>query len=91
MSFLVKDDAQSDEEEDLENIYKMDILRPERLIDKVFTDFRGLAKSQCAKLRSIPLEGSRTLEDYLNGSSLGWNQEIQITTRVFSILRIVFS
>ncbi|MDR3548348.1 MAG: hypothetical protein P4M11_08825 [Candidatus Pacebacteria bacterium] len=82
MSFLCKDDALSDDDEDVDKLYREDILNSSRLIGQVFTNFKSLAKSQCGKLRAIPLEGSKTLGDYLNGSSLGWSQEVQLTNRV---------
>jgi hypothetical protein len=79
MSFL-ENDEYSDEGEDKNSIYTP-IVNPELLSKNIFEKYRDFATSASHRIRELPLLDERTFGEYISGTSLGWNQEIQLTSK----------
>jgi len=78
MSFLSKNS--SNEENDHNKIHKSSI-GPETLSTQVFREYIDFSRTAYLKLMEIPLCQQRTFGDYISGSSLGWNQEVQLSNK----------
>jgi len=78
IAFLEKDDNSSSEDENYEKVYE-GFLRSDRIEGLVFEDYKNLANQACKNIRSIPLGNQRTFGEYIASSSIGWNQEIQLS------------
>lgn len=90
MDFLGPDENEfSDGEEDVTSPYE-EIVNPAILNKQVFEGYRDFAKSVSNKIRELPLINERTFGEYISGCSLGWNQEIQLTTKFAREIRGVF-
>ena len=80
MAFLGNEDELLDGEEDQNSLYKP-ITSPEILSKNIFDRYRDFAKSAFHKIRELPLINKRTFGEYISGSSLSWNQEIQLSSK----------
>jgi len=80
MSFLGGEDEPLDGEENQDSLYRP-IINPEILSKQIFDRYRDLAKSVFHKIKELPLINKGTFGEYISGSSLSWNQEIQLSSK----------